>query len=261
MAKTQAHIRYRNKNNEIVPGVTTVLNAVLAKPALLDWAYNCGLQDIDYRTVRDQAGGIGTIAHGMIMSHLTGVLNAVLAKPALLDWAYNCGLQDIDYRTVRDQAGGIGTIAHGMIMSHLTGREFDKSDYSEKDISAAENSLIKYWDWEKGKSVKPVLAETPLVSELYQYGGTIDYLAEINGEITLIDFKTGKGIYPEMFYQVAAYSQLLLENGHLVKDARILRIGRDEQEGFEERAIGNLGKYLELYLHALAIYKLQKELK
>jgi len=212
MAKTTAHIRYRNKENIIIPGVTTVLNAVLAKPALLEWAYQCGL-----------AG--------------------------------------IDYRAARDQAGDIGTIAHGMIMSHLTGQAFDKTDYSEKDIGQAENALIKYWDWEKEKTVKPVLVEMPLVSELYQYGGTVDCLAEVNGDLILIDFKTGKGIYPEMFSQVAAYRQLLDESGHVIKEARILRIGRDDQEGFEERVIGNLDKYMQLFLHALGIYKLQKELK
>jgi hypothetical protein len=74
MAKTRAHIRYKNQKGEIIPGVTTVLNAVLAKPALIDWAYNCGIQGIDYRAARDQAGDIGTIAHGMIMSHFTGKL-------------------------------------------------------------------------------------------------------------------------------------------------------------------------------------------
>jgi hypothetical protein len=34
--------------------------------------------------------------------------------------------------------------------------------------------------------------------------GTMDLLAEVNGEVTLVDFKTGKAIYPEAFLQSVA---------------------------------------------------------
>jgi len=47
----------------------------------------------------------------------------------------------------------------------------------------------------------------------------------------------------------------------VVKSARILRIGRIADEGFEERVVNSLAKRWQLFQHCLAIYELQKELK
>ena len=54
MTTTKAHVRYRTKSGIMVPGTTTVLN-LLAKPALVYWAWNLGMQGEDYRKVRDKA--------------------------------------------------------------------------------------------------------------------------------------------------------------------------------------------------------------
>ncbi len=81
------------------------------------------------------------------------------------------------------------------------------------------------------------------------------------GEYVLVDFKTGKAIYSEYFYQLAAYENLLVEAGHRFDKTMVLRIGRDEAEGFEVRDIGNLDKHFEVFKHCLAVYKLQGELR
>jgi len=185
----------------------------------------------------------------------------VLNKPALLQWAWQCGIDGLDYREVRDNAADIGTLAHYLILCHLKGEQPNTEDYSAADIDKAENCLIKYYDWEKENPIEAVMVETPLVSEQYRFGGTIDCLARLNDELILIDHKTGKGIYPEMFYQLAAYRQLLLENGHAITSARILRIGRDDSEGFEQRVMTDLSKQWKMFEHCLAIYRLQSEIK
>jgi hypothetical protein len=186
---------------------------------------------------------------------------SILNKPALLEWAWKCGCDGLDYKAVRDNAADIGTLAHYLIMCHLKGQEADTSEYSAQDIAQAETCLIKYGDWEKENPIEPVLVEEALVSEEYGFGGTIDCLAKLNDNLVLIDHKTGKGIYPEMFYQLAAYETLLKEHGHQITSARILRIGRDENEGFEQRIMTDLSKQWELFKHCLEIYRLQKEVK
>lgn len=188
---------------------------------------------------------------------MLGILN----KPALLDWAWQMGTQGLDYKAVRDTAGTIGTLAHYLILSDLKGEKPDTSEYSATDIERAENCLIKYWDWQKGHKVEPIMLESPLISEQYQYGGTIDFFGKVDGQPTLLDFKTGKAIYDEFFYQLAAYKQLLAEAGQLIEITRILRIGRSEDEGFEERTIGKLDKQWEVFLNCLSIYNLQKEIR
>ena len=200
------------------------------------------------------------IKSGQRVPSVTTVLG-ILNKPALLNWAWQCGIEGKDYKLVRDNAADIGTLAHYLIMCHLKGKTPDTSEYSAENINKAETCLIKYWEWEKENKIEPILVEESLVSEEYEFGGTIDCLALLNNQLILIDHKTGKAIYPEMAYQLAAYRQLLLENGHKVMGARILRIGKNEDEGFEQRIFGNLDKQWELFLHCLVIYNLQKELR
>lgn len=52
---------------------------------------------------------------------------------------------------------------------------------------------------------KPHLSEITVVNRIQGYAGTADLIAEKpNGEYALIDYKTGKGIWPEHFLQVEA---------------------------------------------------------
>ncbi len=202
---------------------------------------------------------------GERLPSVTTVLG-VLNKPALMDWAWKCGCDGLDYKAVRDTAGGIGTLAHYLILCHLKHETPDTSEYSAQDIDKAETCLIKFWEWDKQYNICPILVETPLVSEPFGFGGTIDCLCQITQgpsiyKNMLLDFKTGKGIYPEMFYQLAAYSHLLAEHNMHHEGAMILRIGRDENEGFEVREMGNLDRHFEVFKHCLGIYQLQKELR
>jgi hypothetical protein len=178
----------------------------------------------------------------------------------LVSWANKLGLEGIDSSKYTDESARIGTLAHYLVECHLTGEKPDTELYSPFEMDKAENALISFYEWQKTKVIIPIENELPLVSEQYGYGGTIDCYCKIEGELWLLDFKTGKAIYPEMLTQLAAYMQLLNENNYPVSKARILRIGRNEEEGFEERVILNFDKHWELFKHCLEIYKLQKEL-
>ena len=197
---------------------------------------------------------------GIQVPGVTTVLG-ILNKPALVTWANRLGLKGIDSTKYKDEMAGIGTLAHLFIMNHLRGEETDTGDFSQNDIKLAENCFLSYLEWEKSHPIKPVLIETPLVSDKYGYGGTPDCVCYLDDELILLDYKTGKAIYPEMTYQLAAYSRLVREKGYDVKKARILRVGRDENEGFEERLTTNLDREFSIFCHCLSIYNIQKELK
>jgi len=200
------------------------------------------------------------LANGSRVPGVTTILG-VLNKPALVKWANNLGLQGIDSSKYVDDKAAIGSLAHAMIEAYLSGEKCDTSEYSQAQISQAETCLIKFWDWEKEHRIVPILCETPMVSEEWKFGGTIDCIAEVDGKDTLLDFKTSKGIFPEMLTQLSAYQHLSEVNGYSVHHARIIRIGRNEDEGFEDRAINNLSKQWDLFTHCLAIYQLQNEIK
>ena len=200
------------------------------------------------------------LSDGTKVPGVTTVLN-VLNKPALVKWANNLGLQGIDSSKYRDEMADIGTLAHQMIVDYFNKAKTDTSEYSQSQIDLAENCLLSFWGWEKGHKIEVIMAEAKLVSHEYGFGGTIDCLCKLDGQPTLLDFKTGKAIYPEMFCQLAAYEQLLTEAGQLVEAARILRIGRDSDEGFEERTIGVLDNQWRIFLNCLSIYNLQKDIR
>jgi hypothetical protein len=186
---------------------------------------------------------------------------ALLAKPALIKWANNLGLQGIDSSKYVDATAQIGTCAHLLVQCHLSGEEPDLSAFSPDTISQAENSLISFYEWEKSHTIKPILLEKALVSERYRFGGSLDLYGEIDGKFWLCDLKTGKGIYDEYAIQLSAYRQLLLENGYRVDGCRIIRIGRDATEGFEDRVYGSnaMDKQFEIFRRLVEIYWLKKE--
>lgn len=195
----------------------------------------------------------------VIVPGVTTILG-VLNKPALIPWANKMGLQGIDTNKFVNAAARVGTLAHEMAECDLGGPEPDFDAYSPHEKDRAENALLSFYEWRKHHKIEPLLIEERLVSKQFRFGGTIDCYGIIDGDLGLVDLKTGKAIYPEMFHQLAAYCQLLEENGKDVKSVRILRIGREEGEGFEERVVtrNQLVPHWEIFTHCLKIYTLQK---
>lgn len=70
--RTKAHITYKLKNGQRVPGASTIAKIGEDPSALLYWAWDLGKQGIDYKKAREQAADIGTLAHFMIQCHLRG---------------------------------------------------------------------------------------------------------------------------------------------------------------------------------------------
>lgn len=179
------------------------------------------------------------LTDGTIVPGVTTVLG-IINKPALVKWANNLGLQGIDSSKYVDETARIGTLAHEMVQEHLGGPKWDRYAYTPEQIDLAENAVLSFFEWERQNvtSFKTVFIEEQFVSEKSRFGGTIDFYGELNGQMWLVDFKTCKALYPEHTYQTAAYRALLLERGYRVDGVRILRIGRSEDEGFDDHIIG-----------------------
>lgn len=201
--------------------------------------------------------------NGQVVPSVTTILSE-LAKPALIHWAWKLGTEGVDYRKHTDELALVGKLLHSMILHHLKQEECPQdelNEYSKKQIDLAENSFISFLEWEKGHKIEPVLLETPLVSEKLLIGGTPDYYGLVDGVPELLDFKTGKSIYDEYAYQLAGYEMILEENGYPVKRRRILRVGRDENEGFDEKLYQDLNCEKEIVIACRNIYYLKKEIK
>lgn len=148
-------------------------------------------------------------AAGQVVPGVTTILNEIgWNKNALVAWARKLALQGIDPNKAKDTAAEIGTVAHRLIEAHIAGATPDLSDYSPQVIDTAETCLLAYFDWESRHPMQVVATECALVSEEGQYGGTIDRVAVIDGVMSILDFKSSNGLYPEHKIQIAAYGHL-----------------------------------------------------
>ena len=201
-------------------------------------------------------------AAGLVIPSVTTALGE-LNKPALIPWANRLGLQGIDSSKYKDELADIGELTHYFIMCRLMEEIPEVDEYTPSQVRQAQACYRKYIDWESNNAIKPILVEEPLVSEKYQYGGRLDLYALCNQGFLLGDFKTNaKGIFPEMVFQVAAYWQLLEEHGFSVNKAIILRLGRNDPEGFDEKILTRSEKDtgFEIFARALDIYLLKKDM-
>ena len=182
-----------------------------------------------------------------------------LSKPALIPWAWGLGIKGLDYRTFRDELADVGSLAHRMILCHIKDETLSTDDFTPNQVSLAENCFLKYLEWERQHKVEPIAVEEPMVSELWKYGGTPDFYGTIDGLLTVMDFKTGKAIYEDYWYQIGAYGWLVKEKyGMDFLNYRILNIGRDETEKFVEEQRTGLTREFEIFISALHIYQLKK---
>jgi hypothetical protein len=63
---------YRTADGKRVPGTTTITGRFKESGALIYWAWDLGMQGINYRDARDAAAGAGTLAHEMIDARIHG---------------------------------------------------------------------------------------------------------------------------------------------------------------------------------------------
>ncbi len=96
-----------------------------------------------------------------------------------------------------DKAKDLGTRVHILAEQISRGAEPEMDEFEEPFVAAYRRYLVDF-----APTVKSL--ENMVWSPADQYGGTFDFLAELDGKLTLGDLKTGKGIYPETRLQLAA---------------------------------------------------------
>jgi len=100
--------------------------------------------------------------------------------------------------------------------------------------------MENFHKWVESREVEWIASEKKVYSKFWNYAGTIDALAKINGELYVIDFKTSAKIYKEYYLQVYGYAQAIHEmvnddsNKHYPK-GMIVRLDKNENK-FQEVA-------------------------
>jgi hypothetical protein len=163
-----------------VPGVTTILK-VLDKPALPKWA--AGLVAEWVADNPNGVNGLRSMGRGPMIA----------------------ALKEVPWEMSR-AAGDKGTAFHKLAEDIIwAGAEVD---VPETQVPLVENAIAFMEDWH----IEPVLTEASVASRQHWFAGTLDLIAKYRrpdtGQtgIAILDWKSGKKIYPEAAFQLNAYA-------------------------------------------------------
>lgn len=190
--------RFYDVDGALYPSVTHVLGCI-GKPALVNWAAN---QE-----------------RSLVMDAAADLYQDIAGTPPMSRPAYVTTLQGRcgkvkAHKKALDKAADVGTQVHALIEWNLRRTLGQKVGQEPRVVDDAQWAFMAFQDWAGSVSLKPKYIEQMVWSRTYGYAGTMDLLAEVNGVLTLVDFKTGKSIYGEAHLQNVAYQVALDEMGH-----------------------------------------------
>lgn len=202
------------------------------------------LEELEADTTEN--GRFYTTPSGQILPSITTVLS-VKNKSGLDAWRKRVGEEEAN--RIMNQAALRGTAVHQL----------------------AEDYVNNEKDWKKGampanlftfNTIKPLLdkhlnnvwiQEAPLYSEKLSVAGRVDCIAEWDGVLSIIDYKTSKRPkkreYVESYFiQEAAYAAMFLERtGVPIKQiVTVIAVDDNEPQVYIEKAIDHLPKFIEL---------------
>jgi len=160
-----------------VPSVTSILDAVLAKPALPNWYYSIALKGVSELLTK----------YGPKLPSDPDSLKTLLRNEHLTPLH------------IRDAAGERGRDLHDSLEVMAAG----KSPGDDPRLAP----LVSWWERAGLTSSHIKATEEVLVSFKHGFAGTLDlvYVDPATDAVTLADLKTGSGVYWSHFLQLAAY--------------------------------------------------------
>ena len=165
-----------------------------------------------------------------IPSVTTILANLGWNKDALMYWAWSQGTDGKDFRETSKDACDVGTIAHAYAEAQIKGEAFDVDAMPVDDEKKAKAKLCcDAWNqWRDQTKLQIIASEESLVSAKYDFGGTLDCCA-VHTKRSILDIKTGGGVYPDYLLQIRAYGELWMENKHEdIEEYHLIRLGKED---------------------------------
>lgn len=161
-----------------------------------------------------------------------------------------------EYRKVKEAAADIGTEIHDWISHWIKDNKLEMPE-DEKVV----NGITAFLKFQKEHKIKWLESEIVVYSKKYHYAGILDAIGEMDGKLTLFDFKSSSGVYPEMYFQVAGYQIAREEETKKKFDNRVIvRFGKEDGE-FEVVDLGKDGEDKKAFLACLQLKKRLDQIK
>jgi hypothetical protein len=202
-------------------------------------------------------------AAGKRLPSVTTILkNLGWSLDPLMYWAWDQGRQGLNYRD--SSAATVGTIAHAAVEACIKGQEFDTTQLlglTDEERRQVDTCVQAWHDWSDQTRLEMIASEVSLVDEKMQFGGTLD-CAAIWRKRSILDLKTGNGIYPDQLCQLAAYGYLWEQNhpGEDIEEYHIIRVGKQDGSFHHHRWV-DLSEAWKVFDMCLRIHGHAKKLK
>lgn len=178
-----------------------------------------------------------TLADGTPAPSVTTVID-VIHKPFLAPWANRMGLQGVDSTEYANATARVGTLVHAAIAADFSGEPIPQETIEAVDAKGkalARSAYRAYLNWRAAHDVAPLAIEQSLVSESLRVGGTFDLLAEVDGKLEVVDFKTSRYISHSYWVQLSAYRAIAEEHGSMPMAVRVVCVPRGDEKYREEQ--------------------------
>jgi len=212
------------------------------------------------------------VIEGKKLARITKICDFIDLKGGLPIWAAGLGFtaalngEDSGYQAyqdVLDSTSNFGSSVHHVISDSIKKRQLELVGIPER----IRPTIDQYAKFLMEHKFEPKLSEEIVYSLELGVAGTVDLVAEIDGVLTLLDFKTSSDFRLSSLVQLAGYDLLLRksENGKKfeVSQYAILRLPRDGSN-FEYLLLTNqleLAILREAFIECLALYKRQESIK
>lgn len=221
--------RYSLDGKATYPSVTTILGARVS-PRLIDWS------------ARVQFEADAEVAYRLVCGYEAGLPLGTTTPPRdrfIEAFKASAGAERENQKQLRE-AGALGTEVHKLIERWVRtrlGETVPEPEVSDEALRVGRGFAA----WAESVELEPVVIEQRLVHVGFGYAGTMDLLAysTVAGErrLDVWDFKTSKGIYPEMRIQSGAYRDALHHMVGVTAGGRLLHFRKDEKAGQVPEAI------------------------
>jgi len=188
----------------------------------------------------------------------------VLRKPQL-EWWFKVNTPEF-IETETEKAKAIGTAIHEAIFNHIERTGIDTETKYPDEVNICIQSFMKFK--REHPEIKMTKSELKIEHPKLKYSGTLDCVAEIDGQPAILDWKSGQykdkdelPIYNESLYQVSAYIKSYEKMFNLkIKKGIVVYFGKDKiGYNFIELDEKKIKKNFEIFKHCLKIYYLQKK--
>lgn len=234
--------RFYTIGGKRLPSVTTILD-VIAKPGLGPWYAKQERQYFE-----------------------TAMLE-VLSRPGARDPEFVLGavIEAVSGIKAADRekqrAATIGTAVHAGIEWELRTRLGEDAGPELRLPEAAAWAVESWKDWARSVNLEPLAIERTVYCLDCGYAGTLDLYARVKGVLTILDWKSGRAIYPEALLQNLAYRHAAARGGMPAAQGLIVRLPKQLADPAWEVMPVPETMSLEDFLAAVQLWRWQRRME